>query len=124
LLVPDRKQTFERVTYYVLVYFLLPAIHLSIAVKNMEISPTSVLGFSQQTTLFHPVMYAGWYYPNFFAMFTASLLPVLVQIFFLGVCIYVIFGIKPPQKNPSVIADKPAPRKSPSPGGDDDWDMT
>lgn len=104
LLVPDRKQTFERVAYYVLVYFLLPALHLSIAVQNMEINPTSVLGFSQQTTLFHPVMYAGWYYPNFFAMFSASILPVLVQIFFLGICVFVIFGIKPPQKQP------PAPK--------------
>lgn len=120
LLVPDRKQTFERVTYYVLVYFLLPAIHLSIAVKNMEISPTSVLGFSQQTTLFHPVMYAGWYYPNFFAMFTASLLPVLVQIFFLGICIYVIFGIKPPQGN----AAEARPSVTPPRAGDDEWDMT
>lgn len=125
LLVPDRKQTFERVTYYVLVYFLLPAIHLSIAVKNMEINPTSVLGFSQQTTLFHPVMYAGWYYPNFFAMFTASLLPVLVQIFFLGICIYVIFGIKPPQKMPPVVTDAPAPRKPAATRGDqDEWDVT
>ena len=116
LLVPDRKQTFERVSYYVLVYFMLPALHLSIAVKNMAIDPTSVLGFSQQTSLFHPIMYAGWYYPNFFAMFSASILPVLVQIFFLGICIFVIFGIKSPQKQPLVVTKKSA--------GEDEWDVT
>jgi len=122
LLVPDRKQTFERVAYYVLAYFLLPAIHLSVAVKNMEINPTSVLGFSQQTTLFHPVMYAGWYYPNFFAMFSASLLPVLVQIFYLLICIVVIFGIRPPQKEPAAAAAEKPRKQAAADARDDEWD--
>lgn len=97
---PDRKQTFERVAYYVFVYFLLPAIHLTAAMKNMNIHPTTVLGFGKQTTVFHPVMYAGWYYPNFFAKFTAGLLPVMLQILFLCAGVFVILFIKNNRKKP------------------------
>lgn len=91
---PDRKQTFERIAYYVFVYFLLPAIHLTAVMKGVNIPAASILGFGKQTTVFHPIMYAGWYYPNFFAKFTAGLLPVILQILFLLVGTAVFIHLK------------------------------
>jgi len=76
----ERAQTFERIAYYVGVYFLLPCLHISVSIKGIVSTPAVALGLSQQTAVFHPIMYVGWYYPNFFAKFTAGLLPVMVQV--------------------------------------------
>ncbi|MDP2206490.1 MAG: hypothetical protein Q8K65_09315, partial [Alphaproteobacteria bacterium] len=41
---------------------------------------------------FHPVMYFGWYYPNIFPGFVFGMLPVLVQIVFIGIVYLALRG--------------------------------
>lgn len=79
------SQKFERSVYYVFVYFLLPAVHMSVALKGLQIDPMRFFSIIQGNGAFHPLMYFGWYYPNPFPNPVISLLPVLVQMVFIGV---------------------------------------
>lgn len=83
-------QKFERGAYYVFMYFLLPAMHLTIALKGIAVNPMRFLAIAQGQGSFHPVMYFGWYYPNIFPGFVYGVLPVLVQILFIGIVYMVL----------------------------------
>lgn len=84
------SQKFERGAYFVFIYFLLPAVHLTVALKGMTIGPMRFLAIAQGDSSFHPVMYFGWYYPNIFPGFVNGILPVLVQIAFIGIAYLVL----------------------------------
>lgn len=101
------SQKFERGAYYVLVYFLLPAVHLTIELKNMVVNPMRFLSIAQGEGVFHPVMYLGWYYPNIFPGFIFGVLPVLVQIGF--ICI--VYLVLRPKDKVLVDAHKKPPAK-------------
>lgn len=99
------SQKFERGGYYVFVYFLLPAVHLAVVLKGMHVSPLRFLGIAQGQSDFHPVMFFGWYYPNIFPGFVNGILPVLVQIVFIGI-VYLVLRVRD---------DKPAPAQKSHP---------
>lgn len=84
------SQKFERGAYYVSVYFLLPATHLVIVLKNMAVDPMRFLAVARGEGTFHPIMYFGWYYPNIFPGFVFGILPVVVQIGFIGIVYLVL----------------------------------
>lgn len=79
------SQKFERSVYYVFIYFLLPAVHMSVVLKGLQIDPMRFFSIIQGNGAFHPLMYFGWYYPNPFPHPVISLLPVLVQMVFIGI---------------------------------------
>jgi len=83
-------QKFERSVYYVFVYFLLPAVHLTFVLKGLVMNPMRFLSIAQGEGTFHPVMYFGWYYPNIFPGFVYGVLPVLVQIVFICIVYLVL----------------------------------
>lgn len=86
------SQKFERGAYYVFVYFILPGMHLTVALKGIHVSPMRFLSIAQGEQSFHPVMYFGWYYPNIFPGLTFGVLPVLVQLLFVGIAYLVLRG--------------------------------
>jgi len=92
------SQKFERGVYYVFVYFLMPAVHLTFVLKGLVINPMRFLSIAQGEGTFHPVMYFGWYYPNIFPGFVFGVLPVLVQIVFICIVYLALRGrnIAPP----------------------------
>jgi hypothetical protein len=103
------SQKFERGAYYVFVYFLLPAVHLTFAIKGIVMNPMRFLAIAQGEGAFHPVMYFGWYYPNIFPGFVFGVLPVIVQIFFIGL-VYLVLRRKnavPPDAHRQPLAKKP-----------------
>lgn len=102
------SQKFERGAYYVFAYFLLPAVHLTFAIKGIVMNPMRFLAIAQGEGTFHPVMYFGWYYPNIFPGFVFGMLPVIVQIFFIG---FVYLVLRRKNSAPPDAHRQPPPKK-------------
>ncbi|HRI77200.1 MAG TPA: hypothetical protein PLX33_09445 [Alphaproteobacteria bacterium] len=101
------SQKFERSVYYVLVYFLLPAVHLSIALKGLQINPMRFFAILQgEGTAFHPLMYFGWYYPNPFPGAAIAFLPVVAQMVFIAIC-YLVLRSRGGDEGAAADADAP-----------------